>query len=703
MPNTTHRNCRRILPTVVFLSGLALVRTASAADAPAPATGAGAGTVAAAQDNSALQDLPTQNTVLSLINRLAAKGVLTQKDTAELMLLAEADAAEARAQAAMTQAALAQAAAAEARARAIAAIAAGRVGAAGQSALQPTDTQSAIAALMAASRVANGGGTLQGAAPAAGLAQPAARPPSTQAPAARSAAATSTAAAPAAQEPPAQPEPTVPEDTVRVTYVPEVVKEQLREEVKQDVLDVGRSEGWATPGAVPEWVSRFKLFGDLRARYEGDFYPSGNDDTGAFPNFNAINTGAPFDTAGNIFSPQINVDQDRERFRLRARLGSEIDMGNNFVIGMRAGTGSDDSPVSENQTLGYAGSGQGGDFSKYQLWLDRAFLRYEIGGAPDQDLTISVGRFDNPFMSTSMVWANDLAFDGFAASGKYGFGESVTPFFTVGAFPVFDTDLNFATNNPAKFKSYDKWLYAAQLGTTLDFGKDFAAKLGVAYYYYHNIEGKLSDPFTPLTTSDAGDTDDSRPSFAQFGNTYMPIRDIVADADNDNGQIDQFQYYGLATKFHELAVDTRLDYNAFEPFQISLRTEIVKNLAFNDQVVSTIAVNNREGSTTSTPGPYQGGATGWYAMLYFGDAAIKQPGDWNTYVGYRKVESDSVVDGFADSDFGLGGTNFKGPTIGGNLAIATDIWLEVKWMPAAEIAGPTYKVNVLQVDINSKF
>ena len=37
-----------------------------------------------------------------------------------------------------------------------------------------------------------------------------------------------------------------------------------------------------------------RLFGDLRFREEGQRYPAGNDNTGAFPNFNAINTGAPF-------------------------------------------------------------------------------------------------------------------------------------------------------------------------------------------------------------------------------------------------------------------------------------------------------------------------------------------------------------------------------------------------------------------------
>jgi len=70
-----------------------------------------------------------------------------------------------------------------------------------------------------------------------------------------------------------------------------VVKQELRQEVKQDVLDEARKEGWATPQAVPGWVTKIRLFGDLRARHEALLYPAGNDDSGAFPNFNAINTG----------------------------------------------------------------------------------------------------------------------------------------------------------------------------------------------------------------------------------------------------------------------------------------------------------------------------------------------------------------------------------------------------------------------------
>ena len=72
-----------------------------------------------------------------------------------------------------------------------------------------------------------------------------------------------------------------------------------------------------------------------------------------------------------------------------------------FTAGIRLGSGQDDSPVTENQTLGLANSGQGGDFSKYSVWLDRAFLKYEYLWTidPNKDFSVTVGRMDNPFFS----------------------------------------------------------------------------------------------------------------------------------------------------------------------------------------------------------------------------------------------------------------------------------------------------------------
>lgn len=667
-------------------------------------------------------DYYPQSATLNLINRLVERGVLAPQDTVDLRALAEADAAEARAQAALTQAALAQAAAAQARARAVA-IQSDFRRAAGTPAAEQAPNMVATAAPVAASSRPGPDGPLT--VSRAGLpSAPVTRAEPTPAPAALAAAPAGRAVVPrpvpgqAAAPAPTQSAATralqaqmpadipVPDDVVRVAYIPEVVRQQLREEVKQDVMEQARRENWASPRAFPEWVSRFRLFGDLRTRGEAIKYPLGNDNTGSFPNFNAINTGAPFDVSGTQFSPQYNVDQDRSRARLRARVGAAVDLGQSFSVGLRAATGESNSPVSQNQSLGLAGSGSGGNFSKYAVWLDRAFLRYELLGRPDHDYIFSAGRFDNPFLSTSAIWADDLGFDGLAVQGKFPVTEDVTPFFTVGAFPVFNTDLNFASNQPAKFKSNDKWLKAAQIGTSLDFSKDFAAKLGVAYYQFSNIAGKLSSPFTPVTAADASDTDASRPGFAQKGNTYIPIRNITANALNNNGTTNQFQYFGLATPFQVTALDARIDFNHFEPFQISLSGEYLKNRAFDSAEITKNAINNRGAPTTgSNPldGPFLGGPTAWVVNLTLGDALLQKRWDWSTSLGYRRVESDAVVDGFNDSDFGGGGTNVKGLVFAGNVMLSPGVWMGLKWMSASEVAGPAYKTDTVQIDLNARF
>lgn len=498
------------------------------------------------------------------------------------------------------------------------------------------------------------------------------------------------------------------DDDVRVTYIPEPVKLQIKEDIKTELLADSRAGkmGLGPKPFVPEWVSRIRPFADFRFRYEGDYFPQGNDATGAFPNFNAINTGAPFDVTGNEFAPQYNVDQDRNRFRIRVRLGAEMDITRNLTAGIRLATGENNSPVTTNQTVGLANQGQGGNFSKYAIWLDRAFVRYDIGEDPNRKVSLWVGRFDNPFFSTNLIWDDDLGFDGLAMQARYEVHESVTPFFTGGVFPVFNTDFNFSSNQPTKFKSYDKYLLGGQLGVDWNIAKDWQLKLATSYYYFYNVEGKLSSPFTPLSPDDAGDTDNSRPSFAQKGNTYFPIRNIIADASNDFGAIDQYQYYGLATPFQELAVTGRLDYNGFEPVQVSLIAEFVQNLAFNQSDINAVAVNNRganDDDLSNSIGDFEGSPQAWNVDVRVGTPALAKAWDWGVTFGYRWIGSDAVVDGFNDSDFGLGGTNMKGFTVGGALALSPHVWMGLRWMGSDSIAGPTFKVSIVQFDLHTKF
>jgi hypothetical protein len=457
------------------------------------------------------------------------------------------------------------------------------------------------------------------------------------------------------------------------------------------VLAQARDERWAAPRSFPEWVSRYTLFGDLRLRGEGIFYPTGNDNTGAFPNFNAINTGSPFDVTGTVFSPQSNVDRDRQRERIRVRLGADIDLGEGYTAGVRIATGENSSPVTTNQSLGSAGG-----FSKYAVWLDRAFLKYRAGG-----WAVTAGRFDNPFFAAGqMVFDEDLGFDGVAATAKFAAREKLKPFATLGVFPVFNSALNFSTIQPAKFKSQDKWLLGGQLGSDAQLAKNVTAKFGAAYYYFQNIAGKLSSPFTPITAQDNGDTDETRPAFAQSGNTYFPIRNIVPNVLNNFGTTNQFQYFGLATPFHELVLNGRVDYNGLEPVQLSLIGEWVNNLAYHRGAIRKKAVNNLGAKGT---GDFIGGNNGWNFEFKLGSAALAQRGDWTASLGYRYLESDAVVDGFTDSDFGNGGTNLEGFTLGGAYALSRRTWLGLRWMSTNNIAGPRYKNDILQFDFNGKF
>lgn len=514
--------------------------------------------------------------------------------------------------------------------------------------------------------------------------------------------------------PPVEPDP----EEVRVTYIPESVKAEIRDQLRTEVFTQAQEQKWAAPNAAPEWTQRFKLFGDIRMRNDSFMFPTGNDNlTGAFPNFNTLNTGAPFDfrnTTG-IQPPQINVDEDRERTRLRMRLGFDIDLEDGFTAGIRMATGGNNSPVSTNQTLGSTGSSnaaQGGGFSKYELWLDRAFIKYEASLLEYANLTVLLGRFDNPFMVNSQImWDEDVGLDGVAFKVSNPWQPGFKTFLTAGAFPVFTSYFNFASNNISKYESYNKYLLAAQFGVEFKITDDIEAKMSLAYYDWKNIEGEFSSPFVSASAQDAGDTDNSRPAFAQKGNSYRPIRNITptpgaAPAGNLNGTINQFQYFGLATKFRQIYWTGRVDFNQWEPLQISLLGEYIKNIALDKDAMSNLArqdavVNNRTGGT----GAWDGGDTAWYMGVNFGKAipAFDKRGDWAVGLGYRHVESDAVIDGFTDSVFGNGGSNMEGYTLNAAMALSKRTWLRMAYMSASQIAGPIMRTDVFLIDFTAKF
>ncbi len=492
----------------------------------------------------------------------------------------------------------------------------------------------------------------------------------------------------------AQAELTAGENDIRVTYVPEHVRNEIATDVRNELAAEARKQNW-NAADEESWTKNIRPFADFRIRYNVINFDDANDNTGSFPDFNAINTGSPYDLSDvTTFYPTINADENRNRVGVRARLGFEADLHEGFIFGTRLATGSGSSPVSTNQTVGSPGN-----FSKYSLWLDQAFLSWETTGDSDLQLRAVAGRYTNPFFKTDLTWDDDIQLDGIALSGSYKISDGLKLFATAGIFPIFNTAFDFPSNQPDKFASDDRYMSALQAGFDANLTKDIRLKVAVAYYMFDDIEGAPSDPYVPLSDDDAGSTDGRRPGFAQKGNTYMPLRNITPTAANGFGTTNQWQYFGLASEFRPIVATAQLDLNHFEPFQITFFGEAVKNTAYD--------VNRFSGNPAFAPvffgGGNKGGDTGYLIGMSVGSAALEKRWDWRAGIDYRYLESDAFVDGFVDSDFGLGGTNQQGFTLSARLALGARVFLGARWLSASEIEGAPLRSDYFQFDINSKF
>ena len=498
-----------------------------------------------------------------------------------------------------------------------------------------------------------------------------------QRPAAKAApAATAPAAAPAAGTEGAG-------HTVRVTLVPETVRQQIAAEVKQEMMQQARDEGWAEPSVIPEWVQRIKLSGDVRVRGQWDVFPSGNSPD--FPNFNAINN-LPngYDATSSTLPPLLNTTADRTRVRLRARLGVDAQVTDWASTEIRIATGSDDSPVSTNQTLGSPG-----DYTKYSVWIDRAFIRLQ----PQSWIDITAGRGPNPFWTSDLLFDNELGFDGFAAQTRYISGGSLDGFLNFGAFPVYNTAFNLGSTNEVKTKSDDSWLFAAQAAATWK-PEDWTVRVAAGFFDFSNVQGKESALCDQPTSFGSCSTDGTYAPFIQYGNTVFPIRNI-----NTSTNTAQPQFYGLASRFEILDLHAQTTYLGWHPFDVRVEGDYLLNLGFNASAIEKLNPPNNLGANSL----YVGGNSGYMLRVAVGQMELTRLWDWNVSLTYKYRESDAVLDALTDSLFHLGGTNAKGFVLAGNLALARNLWLSGQWYSTSAVSGPPYSVNTILLDLNAKF
>lgn len=432
--------------------------------------------------------------------------------------------------------------------------------------------------------------------------------------------------------------------TVRVPYVPESVRREISEEVKQEVIAQAKAERWGNPGVLPEWLDRISFEGDMRLRYQGDMFQPDNAPA------------AFFQAQGQNIS---NTTEDRQRYRVRARLGLNLKIAEWLSGGLRMTTGNTDEPVSTNQTLGNS-------FNKYALVLDQAYLKAD----PYPWLTVAGGRIPNPYFSTDLVWDEDVNFEGVAVILKPQFNESTKGFLTMGAFPLQEVA------NSQTTQAHDKWLIGAQAGMEWTAPNQSRFKVGAALYDFRNYQGIRNAPGSTLNNLTA-------PQFRQKGNSLFNI-------DNDGDP--STTLFALAPSYRLLNLTGALDLARFDPIHIVLTGDYVRNIGFDQADIL-----RRTGFSIDSQN------SGYMGRLLVGMPRLRERGDWQAYAGYRHLERDAVVDAFTDSDFHLGGTNNKGFFLGGGYGLGRNTWVSLRWMSSTEITGAPLSIDVLQMDFNARF
>lgn len=448
--------------------------------------------------------------------------------------------------------------------------------------------------------------------------------------------------------------PPVSREAVRVPFVPESTKRELREEIKAEVLAQARAERWGDPGTLPDWLDWLRFDGDLRVRGQMDRYDAGNAPASILYD-DSFAGGA----LGTNYADLTNTSVDRNRLRIRARLGLTARPSPEWMGAMRLSTGNTLGPVSTSST-----SGDSAD--RFGVKLDRAFIRW----SPNDWASTTAGRAPNPFYSTEALFAPDLGFDGLSGTLAPRFGDAVRLIGTAGWFMLRENAL-----------AADRTMGAVQIAAEYRPSSRWGARLAYGRYRYANEEGvsdttNFGTPSYALTEYERG--------FRQKGNTLYRINNALLDTSSAR--------WGLASQFDVEQIHAALDFVVADPVTVALTSDVFRNRGFDrTEIISRTGFDITEGTR------------GWLHRVTVGSPSIRVRNDWQFGLGWRHVEKDATLDAFSDPDFMLGGTNVKGWNAQLTYGLDRNTSLAARYLSGRQIEGPPYAVDVLQIDLNMRF
>ncbi len=318
-------------------------------------------------------------------------------------------------------------------------------------------------------------------------------------------------------------------------------------------------------GSAGGWAQRIRFGGDMRLRYQGDYFDSEN---AAFVD--------PSD-------PTEIIDQEeRHRGRVRVRVSAKAKISETLEATVRLATGNENDPVSTNDTFGDY-------FNKDSVVFDQVYLQWR----PFDSFTAWGGRIPNPYLHTDLVWDGDLNMEGIAASYEPEIFSWLGGFLTAGGFLV--DEFSETTD--------DKYLWGGQAGLTFKPFDTVKFKLGGAYYKYENMQGE----YDPL--EGAPNTGFTAPQYIQKGNTIFYL---------DPSQ----ETVGLAARYEEVTVTGKLELSFFDPVLITLTGDYVKNIGYDKEDIAKRINSDPNEIDEEDEGYFVGLRVGHQQMKEFADWSV---------------------------------------------------------------------------------
>jgi hypothetical protein len=348
---------------------------------------------------------------------------------------------------------------------------------------------------------------------------------------------------------------------------------------------------------MPDWVTGYKLYGDFRGRYD---------------KMSTDNPGTKSLSA-----------QDRDRLRYRLRVGLLVNMTDDMQVGFRLGSGDTGSALSNNQTLQDNGT-------KKPVWIDAAYGKWTPLHDDPWMLAMTIGKMDQPFQSSYMLFDPDYTPEGAALQTGYKFNAHQSLALNTAAFVL----------DEMAASSRDPFLYGAQLIWNANWTPKIASSLGVSVFDIVNKEALgLSGGANPPNINAGGVPNNNEGNTRDgYGNLIYNYNPVVVSA-SATYTLDSFPLYK-------------------GKFPIKLSGEYMNNPG---------APDHNEGA---------------WAGITFGKSGKR--GTWDVSYRYQYLEADAWYDEMVDDDnvvfysntttalaknSFIGGTNIKGHLIKFNYSI----------------------------------